>query len=304
MVKIIWEIWPLKNIKSSFNIDSLSDFRSLTYTVYNKKQQVTKECEYVVKMRIENIRKKIYNLEIWLNSFLNKKINWVFDFIKKWVVEYSKNREIWSLKKDLEHIKSNLNNVLKEELSRRLLKINLDICEMKRLKNDYFWWLWEEKVVNKIKSSFDYWVLINDFNIKFSQPVFQKWSKDKIMSAQIDHIFINEKWIFLIETKNWWNSSVDNDYYNAISQAKRHNTAFYRYIQSFYWWLFNSKTQPKIYNIVVSTWKQKINSWDKFIHSLKLNDLKWFINSRMWNLDERWLKYIVDKLTYYKHDLY
>ena len=123
------------------------------------------------------------------------------------------------------------------------------------------------------------------------------------MSIQIDHIFLSNKWIFLIETKNWdWYVKKNNNY-NPIKQAELHNHAFYIYLKkllnanSF----FKSIEVPKIYNLVVFTWKYKMKSYNPYIKVVTLNELKYFINSRQRLLDEKQTYEIYSKL---KNDIY
>ena len=49
------------------------------------------------------------------------------------------------------------------------------------------------------------------------------------MSVQVDHILISPAGVFLIETKNWNESSIHNqNLYSPVKQVKRANLALYR----------------------------------------------------------------------------
>jgi hypothetical protein len=61
----------------------------------------------------------------------------------------------------------------------------------------------KQKVVDTLKVLSDDFILINDFNISFSQALFYKQEADYIKSLQVDHFLIGPTGIFIIETKNW-----------------------------------------------------------------------------------------------------
>jgi len=120
------------------------------------------------------------------------------------------------------------------------------------------------------------------------------------MSIQIDHIFLNNKWIFLIETKNWdWYIKKDNNY-TPIKQAELHNHAFYIYLKNILNKniFFKTIKIPKIYNLIIFTGKYKMKSYNPYIKILTLNELKYFINSRKKILNEKEVNEISTKLKY------
>ncbi|SIS86132.1 Nuclease-related domain-containing protein [Zobellia uliginosa] len=89
----------------------------------------------------------------------------------------------------------------------------------------------ENLVVKEIKKLSDDYVLINDFNLNFSRPIFYKKHNQRIYSIQIDHLLISKAGIFIIETKNWSKSSVESmSLRSPIEQIERANFALYIYI--------------------------------------------------------------------------
>jgi hypothetical protein len=56
----------------------------------------------------------------------------------------------------------------------------------------------------------DEYFLINDFSISFPTPIYNRQENDYIKSIQIDHILVTPSGIFLIETKNWSEKSLNN----------------------------------------------------------------------------------------------
>jgi hypothetical protein len=89
----------------------------------------------------------------------------------------------------------------------------------------------ENLVVKEIAKLSDDYVLINDFNLSFSRPIFYKKQNQRISSVQIDHLLISKAGIFVIETKNWSKSSVNTiSLRSPIEQIERSNFALYVYI--------------------------------------------------------------------------
>jgi len=89
----------------------------------------------------------------------------------------------------------------------------------------------ENLVVKEIEKLSDDYVLINDFNLSFSRPIFYKKQNQRIYSVQIDHLLISKAGIFVIETKNWSKSSVNTiSLRSPIEQIERSNFALFVYI--------------------------------------------------------------------------
>lgn len=80
----------------------------------------------------------------------------------------------------------------------------------------------ENKVVKELEKLSDDYILINDFSVSFSYPIYHYSENDYIGSVQIDHILIAPSGIFLIETKNWSRQSLDDiTFRSPVQQVKR-----------------------------------------------------------------------------------
>lgn len=113
---------------------------------------------------------------------------------------------------------------------------HLSISEMDRKKeiidslNNYiFGALGEQKVVKTLESSLsDEYFLINDFDVKFSKAIYNRKENDYIKSVQIDHILVGPSGIFLIETKNWSENSINSiNLRSPVEQIKRTSFALF-----------------------------------------------------------------------------
>jgi hypothetical protein len=298
MVKVIGTTWTFRELKEKLDINNLDDFIDLEDKIEEDKEKYLYKWKEIVEEWLNDIELEIQELwkELWKHVNEKKKIELtLFIKIKFFLIQYWIKRKIRKKNKKINYIKENFDKYSYEIVKNDINNLEYKKSRLSELKEVYYWAIWEERVVNYFRKKINYWVLINDFNKHFDEPIFTKWWRDIIMSIQIDHIFINDKGIFLIETKNRWKDSVDNMNFSPIKQAKLHSHAFYFYLRDLCYF-YNNNDIPKIYNIVLSTWRWNIKSYDKYVNVLRVNDLEWFINSRRWYLKNDILTRIVNKL--------
>jgi hypothetical protein len=140
--------------------------------------------------------------------------------------------------------------------------------------------LGEQKVVKTLEALPENCHLINDFSISFSKAIYNSQENDYIRSIQIDHILVTPSGIFLIETKNWSEKSVNNlDLRSPVKQIKRTSFALFRILHDNDFQLckhhWGDKKIP-IKNLIVM-----INSKPKeefqFVKTLTLNELVGYV---------------------------
>lgn len=137
----------------------------------------------------------------------------------------------------------------------------------------------ENMVVNEINKLSDNYVLINDFNLKFSSPIYFKKYNQRIYSIQIDHLLISKAGIFIIETKNWSKKSVNSlSLRSPIEQIERSNFALYIYIsnnitlQDHHW----GEQQIPVRNLIVMI-NNKPKEKFKYVNIKLVNELNDYI---------------------------
>jgi len=138
----------------------------------------------------------------------------------------------------------------------------------------------ENLVVKEIKKLSDDYVLINDFKLEFSPPIFYKQQNERIYSIQIDHLLISKAGIFILETKNWSKKSVNSiSLRSPIEQIKRSNFALYIYISEnllladHHW----GEQKIPIRNLIVMI-NNKPNAQFKYVSIKLLNELNDYIS--------------------------
>ena len=86
----------------------------------------------------------------------------------------------------------------------------------------------EEKVARELSNLPDTYIVINDYRLEFSRPMYDRNNDDRIFSIQIDHVVVGPTGLYLVETKNWSRDSVENpELFSPIKQLKRSNFAIF-----------------------------------------------------------------------------
>jgi len=97
------------------------------------------------------------------------------------------------------------------------------------VKNSIYGALGEQKVVNVLEGLPDDYILINDFCLSFDKPIYNPQQNQYINSVQIDHILVSSSGLFLIETKNWSDNSVNSlSLRSPVEQICRSNFALFK----------------------------------------------------------------------------
>lgn len=141
--------------------------------------------------------------------------------------------------------------------------------------------LGEQKVVNELAHLPDDYILINDFNCSFDPAIYHRQDNSYIKSVQMDHLLVSPAGIFLIETKNWSEDSLNNpNLYSPVAQIRRASFALFKMLSeeisdiigTHYW---GSRKIP-VKNLIVFT-NQKPNKAFQYVKVLTLNELRQYI---------------------------
>jgi hypothetical protein len=170
-------------------------------------------------------RVRLYFLKKKSNTILKNKPDLISSSIKE-ISQKIENDEFFIKKYETE--KQNLIETKAKPKTEQLKYIRNVVENSKNLISGA---IGENLVVKEIMKLSDDYVLINDFNLSFSRPIFFKKQNQRIYSIQIDHLLISKAGIFLIETKNWSKTSVNSlSLRSPIEQIERSNFALYVYL--------------------------------------------------------------------------
>lgn len=154
-----------------------------------------------------------------------------------------------------------------------------------RLNSFIYGALGEQKVVKTLESLSDEYYLINDFNVSFSKAIYNRQENDYIKSVQIDHILVGPSGIFLIETKNWSEKSINSiNLRSPVEQIKMTSFALFYLLNNelssnklrlnkHHW----GTKKVSIKNLIVLI-NSKPNEEFQYVKILTLNELMNYIN--------------------------
>lgn len=318
----------INNFLSNYNSEKLEIFNKTTKdlenefseTCINLKKRIQNKSE-IIDFETEKFNNQILLLKRKIDLIENEKNK---DFFKKIIsnirlyftknklnyILYNKTTLINSPAKNIskminqdEHF-INVYNTNKQGLIEKRVKPKIEKIEYTRnvienSKNLISGAIGENLVMKEIAKLSDDFVLINDFNLRFSTPIYFKKKKERIHSIQIDHLLISKAGIFIIETKNWSKSSVKSiNLSSPVEQIERFNYALYVYISEnislnkHHW---GEKKVP-IRNIIVMIKNKPIAKF-KYVSVLLLRELNDYINYFEPVFTDSEFKKLTDKLT-------
>lgn len=154
-----------------------------------------------------------------------------------------------------------------------------------KLNNYIYGALGEQKVVKILESLSDEFFLINDFDVSFSPAIYNRQENDYIKSVQIDHILVAPSGIFLIETKNWSEKSLENlSLRSPVEQVKRASFVLFYLLnneKSNYQFRLDKHhwgtKKVSIKNLIVLT-KTKPNQEFQYVKILNTDELLSYVN--------------------------
>lgn len=272
------------------NVSLEKEILELKETIQQNKNNLQDQ----LKQKLGNLNQEIENLpatnskiiptikDYWLNlilciKFWFSQLKFQFDV----ALFYYRAKKILSEKnKRLAYISGNFQDAVNESsfLSLQAFEKKKEIIE--NLNNTIYGAIGEKKVEDLLKKLSDDYILINDFCCTFNPPIYNKNNNDRIHSIQIDHLLLSPSGIFLIETKNWSNDSINNSKLRSpVEQILRTNFAVYIMLNNelenlhqnlarHYW----GNRKVPIKNIVVFT-NNKPSEEFQFVKIVTLNEL-------------------------------
>jgi hypothetical protein len=203
-------------------------------------QKLTKEVDEL-KQELSIISKKV------ATNLFNKVINIVKQYKCKRTISYKESNleyevkfsvrqlfEVYEFKNNrFQFITSNFDEAVKQSAKNILTELDRKKRIIDDLNNYIYGSIGEQKVVKTLETLSDDYFLINDFNISFSRAIYCSQEDSYIKSVQMDHILVGPSGIFLIETKNWSEKSLDNlNLRSPVAQMRRANFAFFYLINN------------------------------------------------------------------------
>lgn len=182
-------------------------------------------------------------------------------------------------------ITSNTDEAVKQSVYFPLSELERKKSIIDNLNSFIYGALGEQKVVKTLENLSDEYYLINDFDVSFSPAIYNKQENDYIKSVQIDHILVGPSGIFLIETKNWSEKSLENlSLRSPVQQIKRTSFVLFKLLNNemskyhlcldkHHW----GDKKISIRNLIVMT-NTKPQEEFQYVKILTLNELLGYVN--------------------------
>ena len=151
-------------------------------------------------------------------------------------VEYStaELREVYRMKNERhQFLRLEFDDAVQQSSHVELSQFDFKHRLVEDLNNLIYGALGEQKVVKTLEALSDDYYLINDFALSFYPAIYNKKENDYIKSIQIDHILVAPSGIFLIETKNWSDQSLENQNLRSpVEQIRRSSFAIFKLLNN------------------------------------------------------------------------
>jgi hypothetical protein len=130
-------------------------------------------------------------------------------------------------------ISSHVNEAITQSAQNALAELERKNATIEDLNSFIYGALGEQKVVKTLDGLSDDYFLINDFAVSFLPAIYNRQENDYINSVQIDHILVGPSGIFLIETKNWSEKSLENlSLRSPVQQIKRTSFVLFKLLNN------------------------------------------------------------------------
>jgi len=241
-------------------------------------------------LKISSLSRRASRLRSNLESVINKKTS-------------NAEKSIARLENEIEDFLENREKLASERCKKSLDDLNYTKEVIDGLYTLVAGAVGEASVVNALRQLSDDYYLINDFSMDFDPPIYNKKENDRIFSIQIDHLLVCQSGVFILETKNWSKTSVQNlDLRSPVNQILRTSFALFVFLNSdsrlndirlerHHW---GAKKIP-IRNIIVMI-NEKPKEEFKHVRVLSLNELIGYIQYFDQSLDGEEVKGIFEYL--------
>ena len=267
------------------------DIQQLEAIIVNQKYQLEKDLN-------EEIEKLYEKLNIVLTCVPRNYFQRIEKYLKGWYypkkiktnkrnLEFKINKSINDLI-NLQQVKTNryqfilsqFGDAVKQSSHQHLSELERKKKIIDELSSFIYGALGEQKVVKTLESLPNDYYLINDFAISFTKPIYNRNENAYIKSIQLDHILIAPSGIFLIETKNWSEKSIENlSLRSPVQQIKRSSfvlfkllnnemTNYHLHLDKHHW----GERKIPIKNLIVMINKKPKEEF-QFVKTLTLNEL-------------------------------
>ena len=183
------------------------------------------------------------------------------------------------LRTEIDYLVNNEQDVIDSRVRGELEEVNRTFDVVTELRTTIAGAIGEGKVERQLKKLSDSYYIINDFKYRFKKPITHRQTGEKIFSIQIDHLVIGPTGVFILETKNWSQRSVESlNLRSPIDQIHRASYALFILLNNRI--SFNThhwgEKKISVKNVLVMTQATTQEKF-KFVSIRSLNDLNSYL---------------------------
>jgi len=219
--------------------------------------------------------------------YLRKRINYIEKYFDKIIINKTTKAfcKIKEIDKKIEFLNSNRGKFLYSKSSSKIEELNFIKSVVDSINTHIAGAIGENLVACELQKLSDKYILYNDFSIHFDTPVYNGKTRQRIHSIQIDHLLVTNTGIFIIETKNWSDNSIENlNLKSPVKQIRRSSYALFILLngqssrtglklKAHHW----GERKVPIRNLIVMI-KNKPKEKFKFVKILTLKEVNNYIN--------------------------
>ncbi|MBX3238468.1 MAG: NERD domain-containing protein [Chitinophagaceae bacterium] len=225
----------IENEKNNLISDNLQLKESIESTKEKVKNELRQQIEYL-RTRLQILSSSKHKntwgkfISYFRASFLKNKIRSQEQALPSKVLQsvYQSMKLFQKNEERYKYITSKFQDAVTDNCSEDLRTLERKKFLLDEVSSSIYGAIGEQRVVKELERLPDEYVLINDFCLSFSPPIYNRNENDHIKSIQVDHLLIAPSGVFLIETKNWSEQSLNNlSLRSPVSQLKRSSFAVF-----------------------------------------------------------------------------
>ncbi|MHA1761957.1 MAG: nuclease-related domain-containing protein [Candidatus Heimdallarchaeota archaeon] len=193
-----------------------------------EKQELSEKLDYYERNEPKNFLQKLFR---WFKARRIVKRKTKLDNNFEFYVEYPfriLKKGIDKSRAEINYISNNFEQIV-NNMAEAFIKRQLHIKSiLDELKFDIIGAIGEDKAIKELTKLPDNYHVINNFQLRFSRPIYHQNENDYIYSIQVDHLVVGPSGVYLIETKYWSKESVENsNLFSPVKQIKRASYAIF-----------------------------------------------------------------------------
>ncbi len=196
------------------------------------RQKLLKKIEDNERYIEKEIKHNLLIFKILKNHRKNQNEKLVINFEDRLIKPFKKIRkQIEKLENKITTYTINYEKEVERRSEKDISNIHYISKTLKELNPTYYGAIGELQAVKALSKLDSSYYIINDYQLKFNPPIYDRRNDDRIYSIQVDHIVVGPTGVFVIETKNWNQNSINSlDLFSPIKQLKRSSFALFVYL--------------------------------------------------------------------------